>query len=92
MENELAKKQRFTLSAKDSATTKLVIAAVAFFLAWLEWFTPSVPPFTGRWAWTKIWAFEVMGPRGIIGIWMALGTLLLALGLVQLWNSGKNSG
>ena len=89
MDNELARNQRFYLSAKESAITKLAIAAVAFCMAWLEWLTPSVPPFTGRWAWTKIWAFEVMGPRGIIGIWMALGTLLLVLGLVQLWTSGK---
>jgi hypothetical protein len=89
MDNELAKKQRFYLSPKESATTKLVIAAVAFCMAWLEWLTPSIAPFTGRWAWTKIWAFEVMGPRGIIGLWMALGTLLLALGLMQLWDSRK---
>lgn len=90
MDNELAKKQRAGFSVKERAVAKLGIAAGAFCLAWMEWLTPSVPPFTGKWAWTKIWAFEAMGPHGIVGIWMALGALLLAFGLVQLWHSGKN--
>ncbi|MBA3593756.1 MAG: hypothetical protein H0W47_08130 [Polaromonas sp.] len=91
MDNELAKKQGAILSVKEKAVAKMGIAAVAFCLAWAEWLTPSVPPFVGKWAWTKIWAFEVMGPRGIVGIWMALGTLMLALGLMQLWNSEKRT-
>ena len=89
-ENELAKKQRAILSVKERAVFKLGLAAISLCLAWTEWLTPSVPPFTGKWAWTKIWAFDLMGPHGIVGIWIALGTLMLALGLVQLWTSGKN--
>ena len=90
-DNELAKKQQAILSDKEKAVFKLGLAAISFCLAWSEWLTPSVPPFMGKWAWTQKWAFEAMGPRGIIGIWMVLGTLMLALGLVQLWGSGKNT-
>ena len=90
MDNELAKKHLVSFSAKERAIAKLGLAFAAFCLAWTEWLTPSVPPFTGKWAWTKIWAFDLMGPHGIVGIWIALGTLMLALGLVQLWTSGKN--
>lgn len=89
MDNELAKKHLVSFSAKERAIAKLGLAFAAFCLAWTEWLTPSVPPFTGKWAWTQVWAFEAMGPRGLIGIWLALGTLLLAFGLVQLWDSGK---
>lgn len=89
MDNELAKKHLVSFSAKERAIAKLGLAFAAFCLAWSEWLTPSVPPFTGKWAWTQVWAFEAMGPRGLIGIWLALGTLLLAFGLVQLWDSGK---
>jgi hypothetical protein len=90
-DNELTRKQRAILSVKEKAVFKLAMAAFAFCLAWAEWLTPSVPPFMGKWAWTQKWAFEVMGPRGLVGIWMALGTLMLALGLVQLWDSGKGT-
>lgn len=90
-DNELAKKRRAILSVKERAVFKLGLAAISFCLAWAEWLTPSVPPFMGKWAWTQTLAFEVMGPRGLVGIWMALGMLLLMLGLVQLWTSGTKA-
>ena len=49
-----------------------------------EWVAPELPPFVGRWSGFKTIAYEVIGLYGIAMLWLALGALLLALGLA-LW-------
>ena len=84
MDNELAKKQSAVFSVKDRVIAQLGVAALLFTVAWMEWRTPSVPPFTGKLAWPKAWAFNTFGPHGIAWRGIAFGLMMLLLVFVTL--------
>ncbi len=59
------------------------LSGVLAVLAFIEWQSPSLPPYTGRWSWLHRAAFEVFGERGLFAWWLLLGVLMLVVGLVQ---------
>jgi hypothetical protein len=52
------------MPAGQIALSLLCIAAGLFYVGWLEWSAPPLPPFTGRMAWFYAVAFSVLGKHG----------------------------
>lgn len=61
----------------------LGLAGVAGLLAFLEWQAPSHPAFTGRLSAVKLMAYEVLGPHGMLAIYLLLGGALLLAALMD---------
>lgn len=50
---------------KEKALAWLGLAACAVMGAVVEALQPSLPPFTGRWAWLHAWVHGALGVRGL---------------------------
>jgi hypothetical protein len=62
----------------DSRRAVFVVGLLTYFLAWLQYSSPSHPPFTGRWSWVYSFIYQHLGPGGMVLWWVAVGTFLLS--------------
>ena len=71
-------RRRFT--AGERAVFWWGLAACFILLGVSEWFTPSRPPFTGKWAWLSAWAYGSFGPNGLVALQWGIAAALLCVG------------
>ncbi len=89
-----ALKQGFTPRGLIAWHFWLGMGLVVALLAWLEWETPSNPPFSGRWGWLHQGMYEAFGARGIFGMFasMAIGSIAYGLFLRRRKSREGNGG
>ena len=73
-------------SNKEMAAGWWGFGACFFVLGLQEWFDPSQVPFSGRWSWVKAMAFNAIGHRGPAILYMSLGAIMVAAGLLK-WSA-----
>ena len=73
-----------SFTAKERAHLSSGLGFCMFTLGFMEWTSPQAPPFTGKWAWLFSWTYSNFGPHGAVGLYLALGTLLIRMGIVSL--------
>lgn len=54
----------------------------------LEWFNPSLPPFSGRLSWVKALAFNAIGQWGPGLLHMSVGAIFVAAGIWK-WSASR---
>jgi hypothetical protein len=65
------------LTKTDSRRFILVLGLATYCSAWLEYFSPSLPPFTGRFSWLYSSVFQNLGSHGLVLLWTVVATLLV---------------
>ncbi|WP_144408260.1 hypothetical protein [Sulfuricella sp. T08] len=60
------------------------VAAIAAVSAISQWLSPNLPPFTGRWSWLNIAAYEAFGTYGMAFV-TTVASLAFAISAWSLW-------
>jgi hypothetical protein len=63
----------------------LAVSALDAVLAVAEWYSPSKPPFSGRWSWINAAFYQNFGERGMFAAYCAAACLCVSYGLVLAW-------
>ena len=65
------------ISPKQSLGFLIGLGLCAYFSAWIQYFFPSHPPFTGSWSWLNSLVYQNLGNNGLVLLWTIVGTILL---------------
>ena len=66
-----------SLTKTDSRRFCLVMGLVGYCLAWLQYVSPQLPPFTGRWSWVYSLVHQNLGSYGMVLLWVIVGNICL---------------
>lgn len=79
--NHLHWKAPFT--SKEKVSLWWGIGACFLVLGVMDWLTPPVPPFSGRWSWITSWAYNAVGVHGPAALHVAVAALLAVAGCIH---------
>jgi hypothetical protein len=79
----------FAPHAPQAGRTWLGVGAISAIYAFIEWQTPSIPPFSGRLSWAQKFFYVAAGPRGLLAAAVAFACLSIICGLVLLWSNRR---
>ena len=74
----------FTPTGVVAWQVSLGLGALFVLLAFVEWKTPSHPPFSGRWSWANALAYQAFGAKGLLTLYLAVGVSAICFGLALL--------
>lgn len=75
----------------ELANVWAAIGALLLMVGVRKWFTPDVPPFTGKWRWLFGSLYKAFGPRGIPVAMFLSGVLLIGVA-IPLWLKERRGG
>jgi hypothetical protein len=70
------KSASFTKS--DSRRFYFACGLGSYFMAWLQYVSPGVPSFTGRWGWLNSLVYQNLGSNGMVLLWVIVATVCLS--------------
>ena len=77
-------KKGFTPSGVLAWQVSFGLGAMFALLAFAEWQTPSLPPFSGRWSWVNALAYKSLGGQGLLTLYLAIAVATIGFGLALL--------
>lgn len=67
----------------------LGVGSMGGLLAFMEWNAPSLPPFSGRWAFAKAAFFDAIGGNGILSAYIAITVAFFCAACIAYWGEKR---
>lgn len=58
--------------------------------AYLDWSSPPLPPFTGKWSWLYSWAHTAIGMYGVASLEATIACVITVVGILN-WVERTNN-
>jgi heme/copper-type cytochrome/quinol oxidase subunit 3 len=63
------------------------LGLISLVLSYIEWRTPALRPYSGRWSWFNEVLFQAFGPHGIAGFHAYAGLVAVGYGIIRWWQT-----